>query len=121
MRFKHFAPLLLVLLALPACDTTEDDVRTIGGTFAVDDTPFGRYSVTIPVGTESDPDTTFTGTQTEDAGTFTYTGTYDHPSLRLDFGIDADGQPDVVPCTVAEDTGSMECTVRGTRYTLTRQ
>lgn len=109
--------LTLLLLVLPACDSAEADVDVIGGAYATtEDTPYGVYTVNIPAGTQSNPDATFTGTQTEDAGSYTYTGTYDHPSLKLDFG-----EGDVVNCTVADDHDSLDCTIVGERYTLNRQ
>ena len=107
--------LAAVSLTLPACDAFGGDADVIGGTYSTSTEDFGVYSVIIPEGTESDADATFSSTQTENAGTYTFTGTYDHPSLRLDFGDE-----DVVPCTVSSDYDSLQCTIQGSSYTLTR-
>lgn len=95
----------------------DEDVRTIGGSYA--DTWEDGYVITfdIPEGTQSDSNATFSGTLKETGvPDETYTGTYDHPSLKLEFDNGFD-----FPCTVADDVDAIDCDTFFGLLTFTRQ
>ena len=120
MRTPTLLLALAALIALPGCDAFGGGDPTIGGTYsgsgATNAGNVDSVTLTIPSGTESDPETSFRFTiRDADSGTFPGTGVYEFPSLRLSF----DGAG-TATCSVLDDGDTLDCAFAGGDLTLTR-
>ena len=106
--------LLLALLTLPACSLFGGGGEILGGTYEGTSNRGSAVSIVVPAGTENG-DEDISVTLRADGTSFTGTGTYDDPTLRMSFG-----SAGVVTCTVADGGDTLECRFPNGSATLTR-
>ncbi|GAB5536455.1 MAG: hypothetical protein Rubg2KO_27040 [Rubricoccaceae bacterium] len=106
--------LLASLLALPACSLFGGGGEILGGTYEGTSTRSAPVSIVVPAGTETG-DEDISVTLLADGTSFSGTGTYDDPTLRMSFG-----SAGTVTCTVADGGDTLECRFPNGSATLTR-
>lgn len=106
--------LLILLLTLPACSLFGGGGEILGGTYEGTSNRSTPVSIVVPPETENG-DEDISVTLRADGTSFTGTGTYDHPTLRMSFG-----SAGTVTCTVEGGGDTLECRFPNGSATLMR-